>query len=61
LQGAGMVPGSRVHAERTPTGFLVNVLGHPMPLLKPTGTPGIDAAGIALHADVARHVFVQAV
>jgi DtxR family Mn-dependent transcriptional regulator len=62
LQGAGMVPGSRVHAERTPTGFLVNVLGHPLPSpAGPISGAGIDSAGIALHADVARHVFVQAV
>jgi DtxR family Mn-dependent transcriptional regulator len=61
LQGAGMVPGSRVHAERTPTGFLVNVLGRPItPPTRPAAA-GIDSAGIALHADVARHVFVQAV
>jgi DtxR family transcriptional regulator, Mn-dependent transcriptional regulator len=58
LQGAGMVPGSRVHAERTPTGYLVNVLEQPVPTaLLPSREPG----GIALLADVARHVFVQAV
>jgi DtxR family Mn-dependent transcriptional regulator len=57
LQGVGMVPGSRVHAERTASGFLVNVLGRPLPSKPLTG----DAAGITLHADVARHVFVQAV
>ena len=67
LQGAGMVPGSRVRAERTATGFLVNVLGRPLPKLLAAGAPmpaGATAAGsdpIALHADVARHVFVQAV
>ena len=58
LQGAGMVPGSRVSAERTPTGYLVNVLNQPLSLRHPaTSEPG----GIALLADVARHVFVQAV
>jgi DtxR family transcriptional regulator, Mn-dependent transcriptional regulator len=49
LLGAGMVPGSRVHAERTATGYLVNVL------------PQQPDAGIALRPDVARHVFVEAV
>jgi DtxR family Mn-dependent transcriptional regulator len=58
LQGAGMVPGSRISAERTPTGYLVNVLDQPVSLRHPTDAqPG----GIALLADVARHVFVQAV
>jgi DtxR family Mn-dependent transcriptional regulator len=57
LQGIGMVPGSRVSAERTPTGYQINVL-------RQVGiTPSGDAepGGIALLADVARHVFVQAV
>jgi DtxR family Mn-dependent transcriptional regulator len=57
LQGAGMVPGSRVHAERTSTGYLVNVLNQPVPA---SPTPGGEPGGIALLADVARHVFVQA-
>jgi DtxR family Mn-dependent transcriptional regulator len=58
LQGAGMVPGSRVSAERTPTGYLVNVLNQPLSLHHPVGS---ETGGIALLADVARHVFVQAV
>jgi DtxR family transcriptional regulator, iron-dependent repressor len=58
LQGAGMVPGSRVSAERTPTGYLVNVLNQPLSLRHPSGN---EPGGIALLADVARHVFVQAV
>ena len=58
LQGAGMVPGSRVSAERTPTGYLVNVLNQPLSLRHPIGN---ETGGIALLADVARHVFVQAV
>jgi hypothetical protein len=57
LQGAGLVPGSRVSAERTPTGYMVNVLNQPLSLRRPNGEP----RGIALLADVARHVFVQAV
>jgi DtxR family Mn-dependent transcriptional regulator len=57
LQGAGMVPGSRVQAQRTPTGFLVNVLSLPIPELRLSDS----ASGIALQADVARHVFVEAV
>jgi DtxR family Mn-dependent transcriptional regulator len=71
LQGAGMVPGSRVRAERTATGFLVNVVGRSLPALLPAGSPAVagtaevvpdtEPAGIDLHADVARHVFVQAV
>jgi DtxR family Mn-dependent transcriptional regulator len=68
LQGAGMVPGSRVRAERTPTGFLVNVLHRALPSARATvGNPAgaepvtIDSGGITLHADIARHVFVQAV
>jgi DtxR family Mn-dependent transcriptional regulator len=59
LQGAGMVPGSRVSAERTPTGYLVNVLNQPLSLHHPVNTE--SDGGIALLADVARHVFVQAV
>ena len=59
LQGAGMVPGSRVSAERTPTGYLVNVLNQPLSLHHPVSTE--SGGGIALLADVARHVFVQAV
>jgi DtxR family Mn-dependent transcriptional regulator len=58
LQGAGMVPGSRVSAERTPTGYLVNVLDQPLSLRHPVAE---GSGGIALLADVARHVFVQAV
>ena len=58
LQGAGMVPGSRVSAERTPTGYLVNVLNKPLGL-RPSADA--DSHGIALLADVARHVFVEAV
>jgi DtxR family Mn-dependent transcriptional regulator len=57
LQGAGMVPGSRVSAERTPTGYLVNVLNQPLSLHHPVSN---EPGGIALLADVARHVFVQA-
>jgi hypothetical protein len=52
-----MVPGSRVSAERTPTGYLVNVLQQPLSLHHPTVR---EPGGIALLADVARHVFVQA-
>jgi DtxR family Mn-dependent transcriptional regulator len=55
LQGAGMVPGSRVQAQRTPTGYLVNLVRLPQ-----TRAAGADA-GVALLADVARHVFVEAV
>jgi DtxR family transcriptional regulator, Mn-dependent transcriptional regulator len=58
LQGAGMVPGSRVSAERTPTGYLVNVIDQPLSLRHPVGD---EPGGIALLADVARHIFVQAV
>lgn len=57
LQGAGMVPGSRVSAERTPTGYLVNVLNQPLSLHHPAR----ESDGIALLENVARHVFVQAV
>jgi DtxR family Mn-dependent transcriptional regulator len=57
LQGIGMVPGSRVSAERTPTGYQINVLHQVGLAVPPSGEPG----GIALLADVARHVFVQAV
>ncbi len=57
LQGAGMVPGSRVSAERTPTGYLVNVLNQPLSLHHPAGN---EPGSVALLADVARHVFVQA-
>ncbi len=56
LQDAGMIPGARVHAERTSTGFLLSVLGHPVPV-----APSGDPAGIDMPADVARHVFVQAI
>ncbi|GLY14337.1 DtxR family transcriptional regulator [Kineosporia sp. NBRC 101677] len=56
LQGAGMVPGCRVQAQRTPTGYLVNVVKVP----EMRSAPGSDA-GVALLADVARHVFVEAV
>lgn len=56
LQGAGMVPGSRVSAERTPTGYLVNVLNKPLGLRPSADT---ESHGIALLADVARHVFVE--
>jgi hypothetical protein len=52
-----MVPGSLVSAERTPTGYLVNVLNQPLSLRHPADT---EPGGIALLADVARHVFVQA-
>ena len=55
LQGAGLVPGSRVQAERTPTGYLVNVRA------ALSMRNGSEPIGIALLADVARHVFVQAV
>jgi DtxR family Mn-dependent transcriptional regulator len=58
LQGAGMVPGSRVSAERTATGYLVNVLDQPLSLRHPVNA---EPGGIALLADVARHIFVQAV
>jgi len=58
LQGAGMVPGSLVSAERTPTGYLVNVLNQPLSLRHPAADT--EPGGIALLADVARHVFVQA-
>jgi DtxR family Mn-dependent transcriptional regulator len=57
LQGAGMVPGSRVQAQRTPTGYLINVLSQAIPELRLSDS----ASGIALQADVARHVFVEAV
>src|SRR6187549_1582901 len=57
LQGIGMVPGSRVSAERTPTGYQINVLRQVGLSTEAGGEPG----GIALLADVARHVFVQAV
>ncbi|MCE0540160.1 metal-dependent transcriptional regulator [Kineosporia rhizophila] len=56
LQGAGMVPGCRVQAQRTPTGYLVNVVKVP----EMRSAPGSDV-GVALLADVARHVFVEAV
>ena len=55
LQGAGMVPGSRVQAQRTPTGYLINVVK--LPETRPAAADG----GVALLADVARHVFVQTV
>jgi DtxR family transcriptional regulator, iron-dependent repressor len=58
LQGIGMVPGSRVSAERTATGYQINVLNH---AVGPKPMAGTDPGGIALLADVARHVFVQAV
>ena len=50
LQGAGMVPGSRVHAERTSTGYQINVLPR----------ESVDG-GIDLLPDIARHVFVEVV
>jgi DtxR family Mn-dependent transcriptional regulator len=52
LAGAGVIPGSTVRATRTPTGYRVNVLEQDAAAVP---------AGIQLHADVARHVFVQAV
>ncbi|MDP9825891.1 metal-dependent transcriptional regulator [Kineosporia succinea] len=55
LQGAGMVPGSRVQAQRTPTGYMVNVVK--LPEMRSAESD----AGVALPADVARHVFVEAV
>ncbi|GAB3266189.1 metal-dependent transcriptional regulator [Kineosporia babensis] len=55
LQGAGMVPGSRVQAQRTPTGYLINVVK--VPQVRSAEADG----GVALLADVARHVFVEAV
>jgi DtxR family Mn-dependent transcriptional regulator len=58
LQGIGMVPGSRVSAERTATGYQINVLNQ---AVGPGSAAGTDPGGIALLADVARHVFVQAV
>lgn len=54
LQGAGMVPGSRVQAQRTPTGYLVNLVQ--LPETRAAESEG----GVALLADVARHVFVEA-
>jgi DtxR family Mn-dependent transcriptional regulator len=50
LAGAGVMPGRVVRATRTPTGYQVDV--------SPAGPAG---GGIQLLADVARHVFVQAV
>ena len=58
LQDAGIVPGSRVTAERTPTGYVVSLLEQPLSLRHPAAAP---EGGIALLADVARHVFVQAI
>jgi DtxR family Mn-dependent transcriptional regulator len=55
LQGAGMVPGSRVQAQRTPTGYLVNLVKLPETRIAESD------GGVALLADVARHVFVEAV
>jgi len=54
LQGAGLVPGSRVQVQRTPTGYLINVVK------QSTGGGPVSDNGIALLADVARHVFVEA-
>jgi DtxR family transcriptional regulator, Mn-dependent transcriptional regulator len=51
LAGAGVTPGSTVQATRTATGYRVTQLG-------PDAT---DPAGIQLLADVARHVFVEAI
>ncbi|MCD5350926.1 metal-dependent transcriptional regulator [Kineosporia mesophila] len=55
LQGAGMVPGSRVQAQRTPTGYLISVVK--LPEMRSAEAD----SGVALLADVARHVFVEAV
>ncbi|MBT0767505.1 metal-dependent transcriptional regulator [Kineosporia sp. J2-2] len=55
LQGAGMVPGSRVQAQRTPTGYLINVVK--LPEMRSADSD----SGVALLADVARHVFVETV
>jgi DtxR family transcriptional regulator, Mn-dependent transcriptional regulator len=74
LLGAGMVPGSRVHAERTPTGYLITVLptqpdgsagsarsARSAPSAGSAGPDGASDAGISLLPDAARHVFVEAV
>jgi DtxR family Mn-dependent transcriptional regulator len=60
LQDAGLVPGSRVSAQRTSTGYLVNVLGTTVPELRLSDASTLEL-GMALQADVARHVFVEAV
>jgi DtxR family transcriptional regulator, iron-dependent repressor len=63
LQGAGMVPGSRVLAERTATGYLINVIPKQSAPVPVPGSPSVPdtPAGIDLLPDVARHVFVEAV